>query len=151
MKIFRIPLFKYPGPNSAPNRHKEELEFKHVLPSQKRGATNERLISRFGDRRVEREDAFQTYPLDNVTEEMSLLEAIDILNEQLIHDGAEPVAFDHDCREGICGTCGCMVNGHAHGPGSRTTLCQLHMRSFDGQTITDQSHFVPRLFPSSAT
>lgn len=81
--------------------------------------------------------AFQTYPLDNVTEEMSLLEAIDILNEQLVHDGAEPVAFDHDCREGICGTCGCMVNGHAHGPGSRTTLCQLHMRSFDdGQTIT---------------
>jgi succinate dehydrogenase / fumarate reductase iron-sulfur subunit len=67
---------------------------------------------------------------------MSFLEMLDVLNEQLISEGEEPVAFDHDCREGICGTCGVMINGQAHGPDHETTTCQLHMRRFHtGQTI----------------
>ncbi|MEM6345876.1 MAG: succinate dehydrogenase/fumarate reductase iron-sulfur subunit [Bacteroidota bacterium] len=80
--------------------------------------------------------AIVSYDLDNVTEDMSFLEMMDMLNEKLINDGAEPVAFDHDCREGICGSCGLMINGQAHGPHRMTTTCQLHMRSFsDGDTI----------------
>jgi succinate dehydrogenase / fumarate reductase iron-sulfur subunit len=75
------------------------------------------------------------YPVSDVTEDMSFLEMLDILNEQLILDGQEPVAFDHDCREGICGACGVVINGRAHGP-VQTTACQLHMREFhDGDTI----------------
>ena len=75
------------------------------------------------------------YPVPDVTEDMSFLEMLDILNEQLILDGQEPVAFDHDCREGICGSCGMVINGRAHGP-VQTTTCQLHMREFhDGDTI----------------
>lgn len=75
------------------------------------------------------------YPVSGVTEDMSFLEMLDILNEQLILDGEEPVAFDHDCREGICGSCGMVINGRAHGP-VQTTTCQLHMREFrDGDTI----------------
>ena len=78
----------------------------------------------------------KTYPLSNVSPDMSFLEMLDVLNEQLIAKGEEPVAFDHDCREGICGTCGVMINGQAHGPDSATTTCQLHMRRFhDGDTI----------------
>ncbi len=76
------------------------------------------------------------YELPNVNHEMSFLEMIDVLNEDLIAKGEEPVAFDHDCREGICGMCGCMVNGVAHGPLPGTTLCQLHMRHFkDGDEL----------------
>ena len=76
------------------------------------------------------------YPLDGISEDMSFLEMLDVLNEQLIEQGEEPVAFDHDCREGICGMCGLMIDGVAHGP-EVTTVCQLHMRSFkDGDTIT---------------
>lgn len=76
-----------------------------------------------------------TYTLDNVSEDMSFLEMLDVLNEQLIEEGSEPVAFDSDCREGICGMCGLFINGEAHGP-ERTTTCQLHMRSFtDGDEI----------------
>ncbi|MBU7599454.1 succinate dehydrogenase/fumarate reductase iron-sulfur subunit [Streptomyces sp. P38-E01] len=75
------------------------------------------------------------YELDGVTPDMSFLDMLDTLNEQLIAEGCEPVAFDHDCREGICGACGVVINGEAHGP-ERTTTCQLHMRHFsDGDTI----------------
>jgi succinate dehydrogenase / fumarate reductase iron-sulfur subunit len=78
----------------------------------------------------------QTYQLDDVSPDMSFLEMLDVLNEQLNAEGQEPVAFDSDCREGICGQCGLMINGQAHGP-EVTTTCQLHMRSFkDGDTIT---------------
>ncbi len=67
---------------------------------------------------------------------MSFLEMLDIVNERLIEKGVEPIAFDHDCREGICGTCGMMINGQPHGPQSGTATCQLHMRKFkDGDTI----------------
>src|SRR5215475_2178158 len=76
------------------------------------------------------------YELPNVNHEMSFLEMLDVLNEDLIAKGEDPVAFDHDCREGICGMCGCMVNGVAHGPLPATTLCQLHMRHFkDGDEL----------------
>src|SRR4029078_3173826 len=76
------------------------------------------------------------YEVPNVNHEMSFLEMLDVLNEDLITRGEDPVAFDHDCREGICGMCGCMVNGVAHGPLPGTTLCQLHMRHFkDGDEL----------------
>jgi succinate dehydrogenase / fumarate reductase iron-sulfur subunit len=76
------------------------------------------------------------YELPNVSEHMSFLEMLDVLNEDLITKDEDPVAFDHDCREGICGMCGCMVNGVAHGPLPETTLCQLHMRHFkDGDEL----------------
>ena len=78
----------------------------------------------------------ETFQQDDVSPDMSFLEMLDVLNEDLIAQGVEPIAFDSDCREGICGMCGLMINGDAHGP-LRTTTCQLHMRSFsDGETIT---------------
>src|SRR4051812_5944341 len=77
------------------------------------------------------------YVVDNADEDMSFLELIDVLNEKLILEGEEPVAFDQDCREGICGSCDMVVNGYAHGPQKATTVCQLHLRHFqDGETIT---------------
>ncbi len=76
------------------------------------------------------------YTLDGVESDMSFLEMLDVLNEELIAKGEEPIEFDHDCREGICGTCSLMINGRPHGPDSLITVCQLHMRSFnDGDTI----------------
>ncbi len=80
---------------------------------------------------------FVGYDLDDVSDDSSFLEMLDILNEQLVARGEDPVAFDHDCREGICGTCSLAINGQAHGPEKATTACQLHMRHFkDGDTIT---------------
>jgi len=80
--------------------------------------------------------AFVTYPMDNVNPDMSMLECLDVLNESLIERGEEPVAFEHDCREGICGSCGFMINGVAHGPERATTVCQLTMRHFkDGEEL----------------
>lgn len=77
-----------------------------------------------------------TYPLQDISTDMSFLEMLDVLNEQLLLSGDDPVAFDNDCREGICGTCGAVVNGEAHGPEKQTTLCQLHMRHFKtGDTL----------------
>lgn len=79
---------------------------------------------------------FQTYQMRDISPDVSFLEMLDQLNEQLIAKGEEPVAFDHDCREGICGTCGVMINGQAHGPDNLTTTCQLHMRRFhDGDLL----------------
>ncbi len=73
---------------------------------------------------------FETYLIDQVSDEASFLEMLDILNERLITEGREPVTFDHDCREGICGSCSLMINGQAHGPQKSTATCQLHMRKF---------------------
>lgn len=82
------------------------------------------------------EGQFKEYVLDDVSPESSFLEMLDLLNEDLIRDGEEPIAFDHDCREGICGMCGMMINGVAHGPKKAITTCQLHMREFsDGDTV----------------
>ena len=80
--------------------------------------------------------AIETYKLDHVSTDSSFLEMMDQLNEQLINERKEPIAFDHDCREGICGSCSMYINGRAHGPDTGTTTCQLHMRSFkDGDTV----------------
>lgn len=80
---------------------------------------------------------FETYKVSNISIDSSFLEMMDILNEQLINEGKEPVAFDHDCREGICGMCSLYINGRPHGPDDDVTTCQLHMRKFqDGQTVT---------------
>lgn len=81
--------------------------------------------------------AFETYEAKDISEHMSFLEMLDVVNEELLSKGQAPIAFDHDCREGICGMCGVVINGEAHGPQKATTTCQLHMRQFsDGDTIT---------------
>jgi succinate dehydrogenase / fumarate reductase iron-sulfur subunit len=78
---------------------------------------------------------FETYQVSDISSEMSFLEMFDVLNERLISEGTEPIAFDHDCREGICGSCSMHINGRPHGPWKGTTVCQLHMRAFkDGDT-----------------
>ncbi len=79
---------------------------------------------------------FETYQVTGISSEMSFLEMFDVLNEQLITEGKDPIAFDHDCREGICGSCSMYIDGRAHGPWTKNTVCQLHMRAFkDGDTI----------------
>ena len=90
-------------------------------------------------RQKNREDkgGFQTFPVKDISSEMSFLEMLDVLNEQLINEGKDAIAFDHDCREGICGTCSLYINGKPHGEWKGNTTCQLHMRAFkDGETIT---------------
>ncbi len=90
---------------------------------------------------------FEDYPAKNISTDMSFLEMLDVVNEQLTLEGREPIAFEHDCREGICGTCGTLVNGRAHGQLKGTTLCQLHMRHFaDGDTLVIEP-FRARAFP----
>src|SRR4030095_3681762 len=80
---------------------------------------------------------FESYKVEDISSEMSFLEMMDVLNEKLIREGQDPVAFDHDCREGICGTCSMYINGRPHGPWQANTTCQLHMRAYkDGETIT---------------
>lgn len=80
--------------------------------------------------------SLETYNVSDISPDSSFLEMLDVLNDQLVNDRKEPVAFDHDCREGICGTCSLFINGQAHGPGNRVTTCQLHMREFkNGDTI----------------
>jgi len=90
---------------------------------------------------------FETYPAQDISTDMSFLEMLDVVNEKLTLEGKEPIAFDHDCREGICGSCGAMVNGRAHGQLKGTTLCQLHMRHFKtGDTLIIEP-FRARAFP----
>ncbi len=85
---------------------------------------------------VDSNGSFQNYEIDEITPDMSFLEMMDVLNEKLILEGVDPVAFDHDCREGICGSCSLFINGRAHGPDTGITTCQLHMRKFqDGDSI----------------
>ncbi|GLY64226.1 succinate dehydrogenase/fumarate reductase iron-sulfur subunit [Amycolatopsis taiwanensis] len=86
------------------------------------------------------------YPVEGITPEMSFLEMLDVLNESLILAGEEPVAFDHDCREGICGMCGVVINGRAHGP-EQTTTCQLHMRTFHDGDVIDVEPWRAKAFP----
>ncbi|MGB4546965.1 MAG: succinate dehydrogenase/fumarate reductase iron-sulfur subunit, partial [Flavobacteriaceae bacterium] len=89
----------------------------------------------------------QTYPIDGIEGDMSFLEMLDVLNEGLINKGETPVEFDHDCREGICGSCSLQINGEPHGPDRMVTTCQLHMRSFkDGDTIAIEP-FRAKAFP----
>jgi succinate dehydrogenase / fumarate reductase iron-sulfur subunit len=89
----------------------------------------------------------ESYTLGDISTDMSFLEMLDVLNEKLTKEGRDPVAFDHDCREGICGMCGTVINGVAHGPEKETTLCQLHMRNFNnGDTLVIEP-FRSRAFP----
>jgi succinate dehydrogenase / fumarate reductase iron-sulfur subunit len=98
-------------------------------------------------KRTDSPGTFETYALDNISTEMSFLEMLDVLNEKLTKEGVDPVAFDHDSREGICGMCGTVVNGIAHGPEKEITLCQLHMRNFEsGDTLVIEP-FRSRAFP----
>lgn len=93
------------------------------------------------------EGKFVDYELQNVSPDMSFLEMLDVLNQKLIKSGEEPVAFDHDCREGICGSCSMVIDGNPHGPQTSTTACQLHMRHYhDGQTIVIEP-FRAKAFP----
>ena len=89
----------------------------------------------------------QTYTLNGISTDMSFLEMLDVLNEKLTKEGKDPVAFDHDCREGICGMCGSVINGIAHGPEKETTLCQLHMRNFKNGDVLVIEPFRSRAFP----
>lgn len=91
--------------------------------------------------------AFKNYELKDVSSDMSFLEMMDVLNQDLIHKGEEPVAFDHDCREGICGSCSMVINGNPHGPDTGTATCQLHMRRFkNGETLVVEP-FRAKAFP----
>lgn len=91
--------------------------------------------------------AFETYTVDDVNEHMSFLEMLDVLNERLEVEGKEPIAFESDCREGICGACGCIINGEPHGHVPRATTCQIHMREYkDGDTLTIEP-FRAKAFP----
>ncbi|MGI5326614.1 succinate dehydrogenase/fumarate reductase iron-sulfur subunit [Actinomadura nitritigenes] len=87
------------------------------------------------------------YKLDDISPDASFLEMLDVLNERLIADGGEPVAFDHDCREGICGMCSLVINGTPHGPEERTTTCQLHMRKFKDGEVIDVEPWRAKAFP----
>src|SRR5262249_57798458 len=104
------------------------------------GAAQGRIKRRLrAGRRTHRRAAgrFVTYEARDISTDMSFLEMLDVVNEGLIAQGEEPIAFDHDCREGICGQCGVVINGNPHGPRRATTTCQLHMRSFrDGDVLT---------------
>lgn len=90
---------------------------------------------------------FEDYTLNDVSTDSSFLEMLDVLNEKLVREGKDPVAFDHDCREGICGMCSLMINGQAHGPMKSTTTCQLHMRSFDDNDTIIIEPWRARAFP----
>ena len=93
------------------------------------------------------EGEFETYKVYEISTHMSFLEMLDVLNEELVRKGEEPVAFDHDCREGICGMCGFMINGQAHGPDRKTTTCQLHMRRFKSGDVIVIEPWRARAFP----
>ena len=90
---------------------------------------------------------FETYKVDSVTDEASFLELLDVVNENLLNEGKEPVTFDSDCREGICGTCGLMINGQSHGPQKSTATCQLHMRKFTSGDVITVEPFRASAFP----
>ncbi len=90
---------------------------------------------------------FETYQAKDIDSQASFLEMLDVVNDQLTKEGKEPIAFDHDCREGICGSCGAVVNGQAHGPSDKTTLCQLHMRYFKDGDVIVLEPFRAKAFP----
>jgi succinate dehydrogenase iron-sulfur subunit len=96
---------------------------------------------------AESEGRFVTYRATAISEHMSFLEMLDVVNEQLAERGEEPIAFDHDCREGICGTCGIVINGRPHGPRPRTTTCQLHMRFFEDEDTIVLEPWRAQAFP----
>jgi len=86
--------------------------------------------------RTQLDGRFETYTAKEISSDMSFLEMLDVVNEELVKAGREPIAFDHDCREGICGMCGAVINGRPHGQLKETTLCQLHMRHFSDGAVS---------------
>ena len=94
---------------------------------------------------------FETYKIEKINQSVSFLEMLDILNEQLVNEGKEPIVFDHDCREGICGMCSLYVNGHPHGPATGATTCQLYMPVSTMEKQLRSSRGVPQVFRLSAT
>jgi len=106
-----------------------------------------RQASQEAQKKGAKKGAFETYHLDDVHEDMSFLEMLDVLNEKLLHEGFEPVAFSHDCREGICGSCGVVINGRAHGPLQGVTTCQLHMRHLKNFTTLVIEPWRAKAFP----
>ena len=98
-------------------------------------------------RNIKEKGRFETYRLENINVSCSFLEMLDVLNEQLTKEGRDPVAFDHDCREGICGACGAVVNGQPHGHKAETTLCQLHMREFKTNDVVTIEPFRANAMP----
>ena len=93
----------------------------------------------------EEKGGLESYNISGISEHSSFLEMLDVMNEQLISEGNTPIAFDHDCREGICGSCSLYINGEAHGPDRKVTTCQLHMRMFkDGETIYIEHGVLPQ-------
>jgi succinate dehydrogenase / fumarate reductase iron-sulfur subunit len=98
-------------------------------------------------RNAEASGSMAHYDVDDITPDMSFLEMLDSVNERLVGEGEDPVAFDHDCREGICGACSLVINGDAHGPQARTTTCQLYMRSFADGAVIDVEPWRAKAFP----
>ena len=108
-----------------------------VDPARKTPASMRLTLNVWRQKNAKTPGKMVTYKADHIRPDMSFLEMLDVVNEELVERGEEPIAFEHDCREGICGSCGMMINGEAHGPLPGVTACQLHMRSFrDGDTIT---------------
>ena len=130
-----VAAWEWAGEDGTPVMHKEVLEYEFTEMKQ-RSVQVKVTLNIWRQPEASAQGSMHTYELDEVSEDMSFLEMLDVLNEELNAKGEEPIAFDSDCREGICGMCGLMINGEAHGP-EVTTTCQLHMRSFtDGDTIT---------------
>jgi succinate dehydrogenase/fumarate reductase-like Fe-S protein len=131
--------WEWKGPGQAPALHKEPLTFKYIPLSQRLQIAMNFTLKIWRQQSANASGKFVNYQIKDVTPEMSFLEMLDALNEDLINRGAPPVAFEHDCREGICGSCGFLINGVAHGGQRGTTVCQLSMRFFkdkDGEALT---------------
>src|SRR5881296_2733879 len=125
-----------PGPGAGPAPGATRVRARPSRPEELQ-VTMKLTLKIWRQKRTSAAGRFVDYQIDGVTPDMSFLEMLDVLNEQLIERGDEPVAFEHDCREGICGSCGFLINGVPHGPRRHTTVCQLHMRFFkDGDALT---------------
>ena len=142
-KFCHVAAWEYSGDGKKPVRNVEPLHFEQrpspAAELQVSGRMN-LTLQVWRQKDAKDEGGFVHVRGQGRLRDMSFLEMLDVVNEELIAKGEEPIAFDHDCREGICGTCGLVINGHPHGPRERTTACQLHMRSFkDGDEIVDRA------------
>ena len=141
-RFCHVAAWEYAGEGKKPIRNVEPLAFENVPPADPElqvsgnGKSMNLTLHVWRQKNAADKGRFVTYQAKSVSPDMSFLEMLDVVNEELTQKGEEPIAFDHDCREGICGTCSLVVNGRAHGPRTRTTACQLHMRTFrHGDTL----------------